>query len=70
MCQDKDAPSGCKLMSADEMKAHQEKMRGMTDKNSCMAYMDEHHQAMKERAAKAGQTFPDKPGYGRCERMK
>ncbi len=70
MCQEKDAPPGCKLMSAEEMKAHHEKMRGMTDKKSCMAYMDEHHKTMKERAAKANEKFPDKPGYGRCASMK
>jgi hypothetical protein len=70
MCQEKDGPPGCRMMSADEKKAHQEKMHGMTDRKSCMAYMDEHHKAMKERATKAGETFPDKPGYGRCEKMK
>jgi hypothetical protein len=69
MCQEKDAPPGCKLMSADEMKAHREKMHSMTDKKSCMAYMDEHHKTMQERAAKTGDKLPEKPTYGRCARL-
>ncbi len=69
-CQSKDAPEGCKMMSAAEIKMHEEKMRGMKDRKSCMAYMEEHHKAMQERAAKAGQTLPEKPKGQGCMGMK
>lgn len=70
MCSEKDAPVGCKMMSADEVKSHHEKMRGMKDKKSCMEYMDQHHKSMKERAAKQKEKFADKPDHKHCMAMK
>jgi hypothetical protein len=70
MCKDKDAPAGCMMMSAEEIKAHQEKMRGMKDRKSCMDYMDGHHKAMQERAAKKGEQFAGKADHRHCMGMR
>lgn len=70
MCMNKDAPAGCKMMSAEEMKAHHEKMAGMKDHASCMEYMAEHHKAMQERATAKGITLPDKPNARGCMGMR
>lgn len=70
MCTDKDAPAGCKMMSAEEVKSHHDKMRGMKDRKFCMDYMDQHHEAMKERAAKQKEKFADKPDHKHCMGMK
>jgi hypothetical protein len=70
MCNDKDAPAGCKMMSAEEVRSHHDKMRGMKDKKSCMDYMDSHHKAMKERADKQKEKFADKPDHKHCMGMK
>ncbi|MBL8525328.1 MAG: hypothetical protein JNN20_16745 [Betaproteobacteria bacterium] len=69
-CSGKDAPAGCKMMSAEEVKTHHEKMRGMKDRKSCMQYMDDHHKMMKERADKQKEKFADKPDHKHCMGMK
>ena len=46
------------MMNAEERKKHQEKMGGFKDKDSCMAYMGEHHKSMEARAKQKGQKMP------------
>ena len=62
---------GWSMMTPEERKAHQEKMRGMGNQQECMAYMNEHHQKMQARAKEKGQSLPSDVPVGRgCQGMK
>ena len=65
-----DVTPGWAMMTADERKAHQEKMRGMKDRAECNAYMTEHHKLMESRAREKGKALAWKgPGPG-CDYLK
>ena len=61
--------AGWNMMSVEEQKAHQQKMAGMKDSNSCMAYMKEHHTAMEARAKEKGMKMGKGDGHG-CDHLK
>jgi hypothetical protein len=61
--------AGWNMMSAEEQKAHRQKMAGMKDSDSCMAYMKEHHTAMETRAKEKGMKMGKYGGYG-CDHLK
>lgn len=67
-CSAKDT-AGWDMMNAEERKQHQEKMTGFKDKDSCMAYMDEHHKSMEARAKEKGRKLPKEGGHG-CDHLK
>ena len=48
-CAAKQLP-GCAMMSADELKAHREKIASFKDHASCMSYLNDHHRHMMMRA--------------------
>jgi hypothetical protein len=52
---------GRQLMTEDEWKEHQEKMRGMTPEERTR-YREETHKRMMERAKEKGITIPETPG--------
>lgn len=58
---------GWSMMTAEERKAHQDKMRSFKDRESCAAYMAEHHKQMEARAKERGQTLPAEPAGRGCE---
>ncbi|MGZ5072951.1 MAG: hypothetical protein ACXWBL_07430 [Usitatibacter sp.] len=61
---------GWSMMSPEERKAHQDKMRAMMDRGECEAYMTEHHKQMEARAKENGKALPGKgPGPG-CDHLK
>lgn len=60
---------GWDLMSPEERIAHQARVRGFTDYQTCLAYRTEHHQLMLERAAARGLTLPES-GRNFCDRLK
>lgn len=49
---------GWALMSAQERKEHQERMRSMKDRAECEAYVTEHYKRMQERATAQGKALP------------
>jgi hypothetical protein len=60
-----DVTPGWAMMTSEERRAHQEKMRGMKDRAACEAYMTEHHKLMEARAKEKGKALPWKgPGRG------
>jgi hypothetical protein len=65
-----DVTPGWALMTAEERRAHQEKMQSMKDPAECETYMASHHAQMQERAKAKGRALPFKgPGPG-CEALK
>jgi hypothetical protein len=61
---------GWSLMSAEERRAHADKMRSMKDYESCKAYLDQHHEGMKTRATQLGQPQPPQPRRDACAPLK
>ena len=57
---------GWSMMTPQERKAHQDKMRGMGNADECKTYMDEHHRQMADRAKEKGVTLPAKPRRDAC----
>jgi hypothetical protein len=41
-------------------------MQAMTDHGACMAYMEQHHAQMAERAKQRGRALPAKPRADPC----
>jgi len=61
---------GWSLMTAQERREHQERMRAFTSYEECNAYMVEHHKLMAERAkARGGKLRGAGPGPG-CDWLK
>lgn len=60
---------GWDLMSPEERIAHQARVRGFTDYQTCQSYRTEHHQLMVERAAARGLTLPES-GRNFCDHLK
>jgi hypothetical protein len=57
---------GWSLMTRAERQAHHDKMRSMTDHAACVAYMEQHHAQMTERAKERGRAVPAKPRGDPC----
>ena len=58
---------GWKLMSPEERREHQERMRAMQDPAECEAYMTEHHRLMESRAKERNQALPWKGPRPFCD---
>ncbi|HEX5685136.1 MAG TPA: hypothetical protein VFY73_14030 [Ideonella sp.] len=61
-----DFTPGWSMMTPQERKEHQDKMRGMVSAAECKTYMDEHHRQMADRAKEKGVTLPAKPRRNAC----
>lgn len=61
---------GWSMMTDDERRQHREKMQSMKSHDECMAYRDQHHQQMMERAKAKGMNMPGKPRRDACAGMK
>lgn len=61
-----DYTPGWSMMTPQERKEHQDKMRGMGNADECKTYMDEHHRQMADRAKEKGVTLPAKPRRDAC----
>lgn len=61
---------GWSMMTEAERKAHQDKMRAMTDHAACNAHIEQHHAQMVARAKERGQTMPPMPRHDHCARLK
>ncbi|MDD3327197.1 MAG: hypothetical protein PHW25_08960 [Zoogloea sp.] len=59
---------GYGLMSPDERAAHQSRLRGMQSREECLAYLQDHHAQMGERAKAQGKTLPA-PRMRLCDRL-
>ena len=66
----RDNTPGMSMMSRSERREHREKMMAMTDHGACMAYMEEHHAKMAERAKERGRSVPAKPRRDPCAPLK
>jgi hypothetical protein len=60
---------GWSMMSADERKAHHDKMMGMKSADECKAYHEEHHKMMESRAKEKGVKMPGSPRVDMCDHM-
>jgi hypothetical protein len=61
---------GWALMTPEERKAHQDKMRSFSQPGDCRAYLEEHHRQMQARAKERGRDLPARgPGPG-CDNLK
>ncbi len=59
---------GYGLMSPDERAAHQSRLRSMQSREECLAYLQDHHARMGERAKAQGKTLPA-PRMRLCDRL-
>lgn len=64
-----DNTTGWSMMSEQERADHRQKMMSMKSYDECVAYMDEHHKLMQERASQKGKSLPT-PKANACERMR
>jgi len=64
-----DNTAGWSMMSEQERADHRQKMMSMKSYDECVAYMDEHHKLMQERASQKGKSLPT-PKDNACERMR
>jgi hypothetical protein len=62
--------SGWSMMTRQERQEHRAKMMGMSDHGGCMAYMQEHHSKMMERAKQRGVNMPAQPRRDACAALK
>jgi Ni/Co efflux regulator RcnB len=70
MQMNRDNTPGWSMMNRAERREHHDKMMAMTDPSACMAYMDQHHAKMAERAKERGRTLPAKPRRDACAPLK
>ena len=61
---------GWSLMTPAERTEHHNKMMSFTNYEECIAYLQEHHKLMQERAKAQGTTIPAIPRSNMCERLK
>lgn len=66
----RDNTPGMSMMSRSERREHREQMMAMTDHGACMAYIEEHHAKMAERAKERGRSVPAKPRRDPCAPLK
>lgn len=52
---------GWQLMTPQERKTHREKMLSLKTEQERIAYREEHHKLMQQRAKEKGMTLPDRP---------
>ncbi|MBZ8139952.1 hypothetical protein CLD22_08590 [Rubrivivax gelatinosus] len=57
---------GWALMTPEERTAHQTKMRSMTTRADCRAYVEQHHAEMAARATERGVAVPAMPRRDPC----
>jgi hypothetical protein len=62
--------TGWAHMTKQERMEHQDKMRSMQSHDECMAYVEQHHAMMVERAKEKGRSMPGKPRQDPCAAMK
>jgi hypothetical protein len=60
---------GWGMMSAQERKAHHDKMRNVKNYDECMTMHTEHRKQMEDRAKQQGRTLPE-PRANMCDMMK
>jgi Ni/Co efflux regulator RcnB len=70
MNMNRDNTPGWSMMNRAERREHHDKMMAMTDPAACMAYGDEHHAKMTERAKERGRSLPAKPRRDACAALK
>ena len=70
MQMNRDNTPGWSMMSRAERREHHDKVMAMTDPAACMAYMEQHHAQMVERAKERGRTLPAKPRRDACASLK
>jgi Ni/Co efflux regulator RcnB len=70
MQMNRDNTPGWSMMNRAERNEHHDKMMAMTDHAACMAYMEQHHAKMAERAKERGRTLPAKPRRDACAALK
>lgn len=61
---------GWSLMTPAERTEHHNKMMSFTNYEECIAYAQEHHKLMEQRAKAQGTTLPATPRANMCERLK
>ncbi len=66
----RDNTPGWSMMNRAERREHHDKMMAMSDHGACMAYMQEHHAKMAERAKARGRTLPAQPRRDACAPLK
>jgi hypothetical protein len=66
----RDNTPGWPMMSRAERKEHHDTMMAMTDHAACVAYMEQQHAKMAERAKERGRTLPAKPRRDACAALK
>jgi hypothetical protein len=59
---------GYGLMTPEERAAHQSRLRNMQSREECLAYLQDHHATMGERAKAQGKTLPA-PRMRMCDRL-
>lgn len=59
---------GYGLMTPEERAAHQSRLRSFQSREECLAYMQDHHAQMGERAKAQGKTLPA-PRMRLCDRL-
>lgn len=57
---------GWSMMGREERDAHRARMSSFQNREECRAYLDEHHQAMSERAKQTGKPVPGSPRHDAC----
>ncbi|MDE2400415.1 MAG: hypothetical protein KGL90_01945 [Burkholderiales bacterium] len=65
-----DDTSGWTMMTEQERKDHQAKMRSMNNYDECRAYVDKEHQQMVARAKEKGRAMPTQPRRDACAHLK
>jgi hypothetical protein len=61
---------GWSMMTPEERRAHQERMRGFKGSAECEKYMQEHHKLMQDRAQQRGQKLPWDGPRPYCQSLK
>ena len=59
---------GDRYMTPEERRTHRDRLRGFKSREECLAYLNEHHAQMAERAKAKGRTLPE-PRTRACDRL-
>jgi hypothetical protein len=65
-----DYTPGWSMMSEAERNEHRSRMQSAQTYDDCIAYRDQHHKLMAERAKERGQAMPAQPRHDACAGMK
>lgn len=66
----RDNTYGWPMMTPEERREHQTRMRSMTSFDECKNYQAQHHQQMVERAKQRGRSVPAEPRRDACAALK